>query len=191
MGFNRGKLVAVLVGLRVCLMFHNVSLPIMERHKVGHKLLDEGTRHQTCFTESLGMLIVTMLGKMVWAAAWLHRASGSKAYLDYLAQNSPNGQRSSFSWDDKYVDAQILVVKKIHHRRTSIVSVKKDPSPMTCKGGYEQWFNQNEANPNVLEEVLLGPDSSDHYDDSRSDYQLAEPTTITNAPMVGVFAFLA
>ncbi|XP_028767020.1 endoglucanase 15-like [Neltuma alba] len=249
--------------------------------------------------------------EMVWAAAWLHRASGSKTYLDYLAQNSPGGQRSSFSWDDKYVGAQILVAKlvlegkvdgkgtwgdyksqaekficscaqkaaggsnvkktpggllwflpwdnlqyvatatfslsvysqylaahnaivqcdagtlspsdltsfvksqadyilgsnprgmsymvgygsnypqKIHHRGASIVSVKKDPSPVTCKGGYAQWFNRNEANPNVLEGAMVSPDSADHYDDSRSDYRLAEPTTVTNAPMVGVFAFLA
>ncbi|KAI9085020.1 hypothetical protein K1719_033012 [Acacia pycnantha] len=248
--------------------------------------------------------------EMVWAAAWLHRASGSKTYLEYVAQNGAGGQRSSFSWDDKYVGAQILVAKlvlegkvdgkgtwadyktqadkficscaqkaggsnfkktpggllwflpwanlqyvatatfslsvysqylsahhssvqcdagtlspsdltslvksqadyvlgsnprgmsymvgygsnypqKIHHRGASIVSVKKDPSPVTCKGGYELWFNRNAANPNVLEGAIVSPDSDDHYDDSRFDYQLAEPSTVTNAPMVGAFAFLA
>lgn len=49
--------------------------------------------------------------ELVWAAAWLHRATNSKTYLDYLGSKQAGGTRMSFSWDDKYVGAQILVAK--------------------------------------------------------------------------------
>jgi hypothetical protein len=50
--------------------------------------------------------------ELVWAAAWLHRASRLKKYLDYLGgAGDTGGARTMFSWDDKYVGAQILVAK--------------------------------------------------------------------------------
>ncbi|EXB55167.1 Endoglucanase 13 [Morus notabilis] len=81
--------------------------------------------------------------------------------------------------------------KQVHHRGASIVSIKKDPTPVTCKGGYEEWFNRNEPNPNVLDGAMVSPDENDGYTDARSNYQCTEPTTVTNAPLVGVFAFFA
>lgn len=52
--------------------------------------------------------------EMLWAAAWLHRATNNKQYLDFL-QNSQNtgGTRTTFSWDDKFVGAQVLIAKVI------------------------------------------------------------------------------
>lgn len=250
---------------------------------------------------------------MLWAAAWLHRASGRQKFLDYLSdRESVGGKRSTFSWDDKYLGAQILVSRlvmegyveeediwadykeqadqflcscvqrseespnmkltpggllwflpwnnlqyvstalfslsiysnyladhpssvqcdngldlepgelynfvksqadyilgsnpmnmslmvgygptfpqRIHHRGASIVSIKKDPAPVTCKGGFDQWFSKNEANPNLLEGAVVSTESDDHYDDSRPNYQIGEPTTVTTAPLIGVFAFLS
>ncbi|KFK37261.1 hypothetical protein AALP_AA4G234600 [Arabis alpina] len=52
--------------------------------------------------------------EMLWAAAWLHRATGDQTYLDYLLQCSgTGGPRSVFAWDDKYVGAQVLVSKLV------------------------------------------------------------------------------
>ena len=49
---------------------------------------------------------------MLWAAAWLHRATDEKTYLDFLGGSSnTGGTRTDFSWDDKYVGAQVLVSK--------------------------------------------------------------------------------
>ncbi|KAJ8476759.1 hypothetical protein OPV22_020486 [Ensete ventricosum] len=49
--------------------------------------------------------------EIVWAAAWLHRATGEQTYLDILSSGNNGGVRSMFSWDDKYVGAQLLVAK--------------------------------------------------------------------------------
>ncbi|KAK9273906.1 hypothetical protein L1049_018718 [Liquidambar formosana] len=78
---------------------------------------------------------------------------------------------------------------QIHHRAASIVSIKKDPTPVTCQGGFDSWFNKNGPNPNVVSGAIVGgPDDNDAYTDSRSNYQQAEPATANTAPLVGVLA---
>ncbi|KAJ6314679.1 hypothetical protein OIU78_018206 [Salix suchowensis] len=249
--------------------------------------------------------------EMLWAAAWLHRATNDEIYLDYLgASTNTGGIRTSFSWDDKFLGAQLLVAKLVlegkvpdtgtwgqyksqaeeficsciqkggknvkktpggllwflewdglqyvataslvaaaygnylsanhasihcagvtvqpadlyhlaqsqidyilgsnpkgmsymvgfgsnyptqpHHRGASIVTIKKDPKPVTCHEGYQVWFNRDAPNPNVLVGAIVGgPDEHDGYIDSRSDYQLGEPATVTVAPLVGVLARVA
>ncbi|XP_021903946.1 endoglucanase 14-like [Carica papaya] len=249
--------------------------------------------------------------ELLWAAAWLHRATNDQQYLDFLAQASNNGgTRTSFSWDDKFVGAQALVAKLIlegkvkesgnlgqykkqveqficscaqkgnsnvkktaggllwfmpwnnlqytstatfiatvysqylsaahaslpcpsgllhpsdllnlarsqvdyilgsnpkkmsymvgygsnypskpHHRGASIVSIKRSRNSVGCKEGFDLWFNKDAPNPNVLDGAVVGgPDENDQFDDSRSNYQQAEPATANTAPLVGVLAALA
>ncbi|OVA09799.1 Glycoside hydrolase [Macleaya cordata] len=241
--------------------------------------------------------------ELLWAAAWLHRATGDKIYLDFLGSaGDTGGTRSMFSWDDKflvlegkvesagtwaqyksqaeqyicscvqkagsnnvkltpggllwwqpwnglqYVTTAMFVTAaysdyltagksslhcqagdvtpadlitfvrsqvdyilgsnpksmsymvgvgsnypgKVHHRAASIVSIKKDKTPVTCKGGFDAWFNRDAPNPNVLEGAIVGgPDLSDSYSDSRSNFQQAEPATVSTAPFVGVLARIA
>ncbi|CAB4299716.1 unnamed protein product [Prunus armeniaca] len=72
---------------------------------------------------------------------------------------------------------------QVHHRAASIVSIKKDAAPVSCKGGFDSWFN-NSPNPNVLDGAIVGgPDENDAYTDSRSIYQMAEPATVSTAPL--------
>ncbi|KAI6706354.1 hypothetical protein NL676_009316 [Syzygium grande] len=249
--------------------------------------------------------------ELLWAAAWLHRATGDKEYLDYLSNSGDTGGgRTEFSWNDKYVGAQVLVARlvlegevensgqwaqyksqaeqficnclqkgngnfhkspggllwfqpwnnlqytssaaliaavyadylapkqasvqcpggiasssdlidlarsqadyilgenpkklsymvgygsnyptQVHHRGASIVSIKQDPTPVSCSQGFDLWFNKNAPNPNVLVGALVGgPDGQDEYTDLRSNYQMAEPATVNTAPLVGVLARLA
>ncbi|ESQ39089.1 hypothetical protein EUTSA_v10001473mg [Eutrema salsugineum] len=249
--------------------------------------------------------------ELLWAAAWLHRATGDQAYLDYLTQASNSGgARFVFSWDDKFLGAQVLAAKLVfegkvknegkiaeyktmaeqficncaqkgsnnvkktpggllwflpwdnlqytatasfvlstygkyleaaqasvqcpngalkafdlldlaraqvnyilgsnpknmsymvgfgtnypkrpHHRGASIVSIKKNPKPMTCNEGFEAWYNNPEPNPNVLFGAIVGgPDENDAYQDERSDFQHDEPDTVTVAPLIGVLAAIA
>ncbi|KAG2326102.1 hypothetical protein Bca52824_008830 [Brassica carinata] len=50
--------------------------------------------------------------ELFWAAAWLHRATDDQIYLDYLnGAYGTGGQRTVFSWDDKFVGAQVLMAK--------------------------------------------------------------------------------
>ncbi|KAH0454180.1 hypothetical protein IEQ34_016104 [Dendrobium chrysotoxum] len=248
--------------------------------------------------------------ELLWAAAWLHRATGNQTYLDFLAKSSNSGGvRSMFSWDDKFAGAQVLVAKlilekkkgntgalsqykdagdqflcsllqkghnnvklspggllwfqpwnnlqyttaallllsahsnhlaaakatlqcpsgvlsppeiiafvskqvdyilganpknmsyvvgfgptwpgKVHHRGASVVSIMKDPTPVDCKGGFGKWFNSPNPNPNVIDGAIVGgPDANDGYNDDRSNFQQAEPSTVTTSAIVGVLARL-
>ncbi|KAL5710170.1 cellulase [Ranunculus cassubicifolius] len=52
--------------------------------------------------------------ELLWAASWLHRATGDVLYLNYIDScDGSGGVRSEFSWDDKYVGAQILIAKEV------------------------------------------------------------------------------
>lgn len=54
--------------------------------------------------------MICLQDEMLWAAAWLHRATNEKPYLDYVEQAQDiGGTRYAFSWDDKYLGAQLLV----------------------------------------------------------------------------------
>lgn len=80
---------------------------------------------------------------------------------------------------------------KVHHRGASIVSVKKDPTPVDCKGGFDRWFHSPNPNPNVIDGAIVGgPDANDGYNDDRSNFQQAEPSTVTTSAIVGVLARL-
>ncbi|XP_027359561.1 endoglucanase 13-like [Abrus precatorius] len=283
------------------------------RHAI--QLFDFARNHQGVYSNSIpqAQKIYSSSGyqdELLWAAAWLHRASERETYLDYLQEsNNPGGVRTVFSWDDKYVGAHVLAAKlvlegrvkasgiwdqykaeaekficscaqkssqnvektpggllwflpwnnnqyvstatfvmsvyskylsskgvslhcdetvvtpsdltslvrsqvdyilgsnpknmsymvgygsnypqQIHHRGASIVSIKKDSAPVTCQEGFQAWFNKNAPNPNIHEGAVVSPDQNDNYQDSRNDFQLAEPTTVSVAPLVGVFAHLA
>ncbi|XWS65745.1 hypothetical protein CRYUN_Cryun05aG0139600 [Craigia yunnanensis] len=280
------------------------------------QLFDFGRNHQGVYQSSIPLAgkFYSSSGfedELLWAAAWLHRATNEQSYLDFLSgTGNTGGTRTQFSWDDKYVGAQVLAAKlvlegnadnsermaefkmkaeeficscaqkgnnnvkktpggllwfqpwnnlqytttaafiaivysnylsdakasiecpagalqpsdlvdlartqvdyilgsnpkkvsymvgfgpsyptQVHHRGASIVSIKKDPTPVSCQDGMKTWFNKNEPNPNVLDGALVGgPDANDQYTDSRSNFQMAEPATVTVAPLVGVLAFLA
>ncbi|CAI9091737.1 OLC1v1026841C1 [Oldenlandia corymbosa var. corymbosa] len=248
--------------------------------------------------------------ELLWAAAWLEKASGDQTYTQYLNQASNiGGTRSMFSWDDKFVGAQTLVAKslvegrssdgnlgqyknnaeqficncvqkgsknigrtgrgllwwngfnnlqyttaavyiittyadslfktkntlnctsgsvtpdsllafaksqvdyilgsnprslsymvgygtnypqRVHHRGASIVSIKRDSTPVSCQQGFSDWFNRDAPNPNVIEGAIVGgPDQSDNYDDSRGNYQQNEPATANTAPLVGPLAYFS
>ena len=50
--------------------------------------------------------------ELTWAATWLHRATNDENYLDIVFANSAkSGTRTTFSWDDKFVGAQVLAAK--------------------------------------------------------------------------------
>ena len=58
--------------------------------------------------------------EMLWAALWLHRATGRTEYLDYavdMADELGGGTWAigEFSWDVKYAGLQILAAKVGDH----------------------------------------------------------------------------
>ncbi|VFQ75014.1 unnamed protein product [Cuscuta campestris] len=47
--------------------------------------------------------------ELLWAAAWLFRATGKKEYLEYLVSGGAGDPVKEFSWDNKYAGVQVLV----------------------------------------------------------------------------------
>ncbi|GJR84538.1 endoglucanase 14-like protein [Tanacetum coccineum] len=52
--------------------------------------------------------------ELLWAAAWLYRATNNKIYADFIANATYlGGTRSMFSWDDKFVGFQVLIAREV------------------------------------------------------------------------------
>jgi hypothetical protein len=51
--------------------------------------------------------------ELLWAALWLHRATGREDYLRYAVDNNADGgwAITEFSWDIKYAGVQVLAAK--------------------------------------------------------------------------------
>ncbi|KAL9269072.1 Endoglucanase 24-like protein [Drosera capensis] len=81
--------------------------------------------------------------------------------------------------------------QRIHHRGSSLPSIKDHPDFIACKAG-STYYNSSSPNPNVhVGAVVGGPGDDDVYEDDRADYKKSEPTTYINAPLVGVLAYFA
>lgn len=77
---------------------------------------------------------------------------------------------------------------QLHHRGSSVPSIKSHPSKIGCNEG-QAYFSSNKPNPNVhVGAIVGGPNSNDKFTDSRSDYSHLEPTTYINAAFVGSIA---
>ncbi|PON36204.1 Glycoside hydrolase [Trema orientale] len=110
--------------------------------------------------------------------------SFARSQVDYILGSNPKKMSYMVGFESNYPT-------HVHHRGASIVSIKQDPTHVSCKGGFV-WFYKNSSDPNVLVGAIVGgPDQNDGYTDSRSNFEMAEPTIVTTAPLVGVLARLA
>ncbi|CAN1173301.1 Endoglucanase 24 [Linum perenne] len=108
----------------------------------------------------------------------------AKRQVDYILGENPLGMSYMVGYSDRYP-------QRIHHRGSSLPSVKDHPSVMGCKEG-SVYFNSSGPNPNVLVGAIVGgPTENDEYPDDRADFKKSEPTTYINAPFVGVLAYFA
>lgn len=81
--------------------------------------------------------------------------------------------------------------QRIHHRGSSLPSVRAHPARIGCKAGSRYFLSPN-PNPNLLVGAVVGgPNSSDAFPDSRPFFQESEPTTYINAPLVGLLAYFS
>lgn len=81
--------------------------------------------------------------------------------------------------------------RQVHHRASSIVSYKVDPTFVSCRGGYATWYSRKGNDPNLLTGAIVGgPDAYDNFADQRDNYEQTEPATYNNAPLLGLLARL-
>ncbi|CAN0908941.1 Endoglucanase 1 [Linum grandiflorum] len=108
----------------------------------------------------------------------------AKKQVDYILGENPAKMSYMVGFGDKYP-------LHVHHRGSSVPSLKSHPSRIPCGEGF-QYLYSGEPNPNVLVGAIVGgPDRRDEFEDARGNYQQSEPATYINAPFVGVLAFFA
>ncbi|MBA0562185.1 hypothetical protein Golob_007251 [Gossypium lobatum] len=108
----------------------------------------------------------------------------AKKQVDYILGENPMGLSYMVGYSNYFP-------QRIHHRGSSLPSVKDHPEFIACKDG-SIYFNSTNPNPNVLVGAIVGgPGEDDVYGDDRADFRKSEPTTYINAPFVGALAYFA
>lgn len=104
--------------------------------------------------------------------------------MDYILGDNPRATSYMVGYGNTYP-------QQVHHRGSSIASIKVDPSFVSCSDGYATWFGRNAGDPNLLDGAIVGgPGAYDDFADQRDNYEQTEPTTYNNAPLLGVLARL-
>ncbi|GJM99337.1 hypothetical protein PR202_ga16427 [Eleusine coracana subsp. coracana] len=106
----------------------------------------------------------------------------AKKQVDYLLGDNPKKMSYMVGYGDRYPE-------RIHHRASSLPSIKDYPQRIACNDG-TPYFMSSGSNPNpLIGAVVGGPGEDDEYQDDRADFMKSEPTTYINAPLVGVLAY--
>ncbi|RAL48102.1 hypothetical protein DM860_017893 [Cuscuta australis] len=108
----------------------------------------------------------------------------AKRQVDYILGDNPMGMSYMVGYGARYP-------QRIHHRGSSIPSVNVHPAHIGCREG-SKYFASQYPNPNkLIGAVVGGPNITDNFPDWRPLYQGSEPTTYTNAPLVGLLAYFS
>ncbi|XP_074317578.1 endoglucanase 6-like [Silene latifolia] len=106
----------------------------------------------------------------------------AKTQVDYILGDNPRATSYMVGYGNNYP-------QQVHHRASSIVSYKANPSFIACRQGYATWYGRKASDPNVLTGATVGgPDAYDNFADERDNYEQTEPATYNNAPLIGVLA---
>ncbi|KAH9625422.1 hypothetical protein KSS87_011908 [Heliosperma pusillum] len=110
--------------------------------------------------------------------------STAKSQVDYILGDNPRATSYMVGYGNNYP-------QQVHHRASSIVSYKANPTFVACRQGYATWYGRKASDPNVLTGATVGgPDAYDNFADERDNYEQTEPATYNNAPLIGVLARL-
>ncbi|MBA0552194.1 hypothetical protein Golob_023027 [Gossypium lobatum] len=110
--------------------------------------------------------------------------SFAKSQVDYLLGDNPRGTSYMVGYGNNFP-------RQVHHRGSSIVSIKVDSKFIACRQGYAAWYTRKASDPNILTGAVVGgPDAYDNFADERDNYEQTEPATYNNAPLLGILARL-
>ncbi|CAA7410120.1 unnamed protein product [Spirodela intermedia] len=71
--------------------------------------------------------------ELLWAAAWLYKATKESRFLRFLTDNQGWSTRmNEFSWDNKYAGAQVLLAKEYVGGATGLARYKSDADSFVC-----------------------------------------------------------
>uniref|UniRef100_A0A0E0EU42 Endoglucanase n=1 Tax=Oryza meridionalis TaxID=40149 RepID=A0A0E0EU42_9ORYZ len=104
----------------------------------------------------------------------------ARKQADYILGDNPMKMSYMVGYGDRYP-------QRIHHRGSSLPSIKSHPQRIACNDG-TPYYNSSSPNPNpLIGAVVGGPGEDDVYEDDRADFRKSEPTTYINAPLNRVF----
>jgi hypothetical protein len=111
--------------------------------------------------------------------------AAAKRQVDYILGANPTGMSYMVRFGARYP-------QHVHHRGASMPSVRDHPARIGYDEGF-RYLHSPDPDANVLVGTVVGgPDGSDDaFTDSRDNYAQTEPSTYTNALLVGVLAFFA
>ncbi|XAR55131.1 Cellulase [Bertholletia excelsa] len=146
------------------------------------------------FVTSASFLMIVYSDYLTSARKSLSCASGgvspsellafAKSQVDYILGDNPRATSYMVGYGSNYPT-------RVHHRAASIVSIKVNPTFVTCRGGYATWYSRKANDPNLLIGALVGgPDAYDNFADERDNFEQTEPATYNNAPLLGLLARL-
>ncbi|OVA02110.1 Glycoside hydrolase [Macleaya cordata] len=123
--------------------------------------------------------------ELLWAAAWLYKASGDNKYLSYVSNNQGWSQAApEFSWDNKFAGAQALLAKEYLRGKKNLAKFKSDADLFVCKLMPGSSSVQIRTTPGGL---LYTRDSSNlQYVTSASMFLLAYSKTLKAGGISGV-----
>ncbi|EES04405.1 endoglucanase 4 [Sorghum bicolor] len=108
----------------------------------------------------------------------------AKRQVDYILGANPAAMSYMVGFGARYP-------RHVHHRGASMPSVRDHPARIACDEGF-RYLHSSDPDANVLVGAVVGgPDGSDAFTDSRDNFAQTEPSTYTNAPLVGALAFFA
>ncbi|XP_054776934.1 endoglucanase 24-like isoform X2 [Prosopis cineraria] len=88
----------------------------------------------------------------------------AKKQVDYILGNNPMGLSYMVGYSNAYP-------QRIHHRGSSLPSIRDHPQFIACNEG-SAFYNSSNPNPNVLVGAIVGgPGEDDIYVDDRSDFK--------------------
>ncbi|GAB4834554.1 Endoglucanase [Ancistrocladus abbreviatus] len=146
------------------------------------------------FVTSASFLLTVYSDYLSSAGKWMQCSTGNvspselfslaKSQVDYILGDNPRATSYMVGYGSNYP-------QQVHHRASSIVSIKVNHAFVSCRGGYATWFSRKASDPNVLVGAVVGgPDAYDDFADQRDNYEQTEPATYNNAPLLGVLARL-
>ncbi|GFY99148.1 glycosyl hydrolase 9B8 [Actinidia rufa] len=108
----------------------------------------------------------------------------AKAQVDYILGSNPMNMSYLVGYGSSYPT-------RVHHRGGSVISYRENKGFIGCTQGYDNWYNRDAPNPNVVVGALVGgPDCQDNFSDERGNFMQTEACTYNTAPLVGVLARL-
>ncbi|KAL1813858.1 hypothetical protein ACET3Z_023923 [Daucus carota] len=157
-------------------------------------LIYKPNMHSLQIPSALSFLFVVYANNLKWAKRVVQCEHGvvtpsrlidlAKSQVDYILGNNPMETSYMVNYGRNFP-------RRIHHRGSSMPSIKQHRDHIGCKGG-TPYYESRGYNPNLLTGAVVGgPDEWDQFADDRNNPGQSEPATYINAPLVGLLAYFS